>query len=278
MDAPSLIKPIPDQVVNELAAYGPLQLKEFFQSADQALHFQASLTNGQALPKGLICTEDGMLTGIPAKATTGLYEIVLTVKNAAGAMNTTFKLTVKPSLSGTHSLDYIEKLKAQVWQAIEGELPMPELNIHDLPITELDIYYLLERWGCISIWDANNLDPAGEKQLLTLEGASQHYEIYDRGSCLVACPKDLFSHERTFADGMVTACVLAREAYARGWTMELAALDKFKRVIWVEVQHLIELHKKPVEILNYFPTPDDARVYMAQLRPLSYDQKPDSAL
>src|SRR5665811_1280132 len=103
MAAPILIKPVPAQIVNEQAAYGPFDLKEFIQTPDKKLNlrFQGGLADGGALPKGMICTEDGILTGIPAKGTQGNYEIKVTVQNDDGAEEAKFLFTIKPSIADT---------------------------------------------------------------------------------------------------------------------------------------------------------------------------------
>ncbi len=258
-----LVNPIPSQVVNELASYGPFDLKQFIQAAEgmPALRFQAELKSGEALPKGMICTSDGILTGIPAKDTQGNYEVVVTAEGDSGAQTATFVLTIKPSLASGDS-DYLDKLKAQVWEALQQHLPIPELGeMLERPISKLDIYYLLERWGIITIWDAFNLDPPSEKKLLTLEGVSKHYNVYDRGSSLIACPKDLFSHERNLEDSLQTARAMAREVYKRNWTIEMAGLDKMVRAAWLQIQHLGDESGKHLEIINYTPSPDDIRLY-----------------
>lgn len=264
MAAPVLIKDIPDQIVNEMASFGPLDLKPFFQS-DNPIQFSAELKNGQALMTGMILTGDGILTGIPAKDSQGLYEIIITASNEQGSTQATLVLTIKPTLA-TNETAYIDKLKAQVWEAVEQQLPIPQLGeLLALPITKLDIYYILERWGTLTIWDAFNLDPPHEKHLLTLEGASEHYYVYDRGSSLIMCPKDLFSHERTLKDGIQTAKALAREIYKRDWTIEMAGLDVWTRAAWVEFQRLGDLHSRHIEIINYQPTNEEIRVYHDQV-------------
>lgn len=266
MDAPQLTKPIPAQVINEKAAYGPFDLKQFISSQDgeASLQFSAELTDGSALPKGMICTADGILTGIPAKGTEGNYEIKLSIQNEAGALETSFVFLIKPSLAESGTA-YTDELKNQVWEALEKNIPLPDLGeLYDRPITALDIYYILERWGSLTIWDAFNFEPPGEKKLLQLEDASEHYNIYDRGSCLVAAPKDLFSFERTTADGLQSAQAIAREAFNRGWTVELAGFRKYTRAAWVQLQQLSELYGRPVDILNYNATPDDVKTYNNQ--------------
>lgn len=261
MEAPAVIKDIPPQIINALAAYGPFNFKEFIQTKDASpLQFTAELKSGGGLPKGLICTADGFLTGIPAKEAVGNYEVLLTATNEAGTVTTTFMLTIKPSLS--EGGDYLDKVKAQVWKALKEQLPIPDLGaMYDRPITLLDIYYLLERWSVITIWDAYNLDPPGEKKILTLEGVSRHYNVYDRGSCIVGAPKDLFSYERTLVDGIQTAQALAREAHKREWTVELTGFEKLTRATWVEIQRLNDSTEKKIEVMNYNPTPDDVKVY-----------------
>jgi hypothetical protein len=264
MDAPVLIKPIPAQVVNEHAAFGPFDLKAFIQVTEgsPAARFSAELKNGQALPTGMICTEDGILTGIPADETQGLHEITITAQNAAGSITADLVLTIKPSMTTTGN-EYINQLKTQVWDALKQNLPIPDFgDILDRPISPLEIYYLLERWGTLTMWDAFNLDPASEKKLLTLKGVSEHYNVFDRDSCLVMCPKDLFSYERTLEDGLQTARVMAQEIYKRGWTVQMAGPDKFVRAAWVEIRLLGDKHGKHLEVINFSPTPEDAKLYL----------------
>lgn len=265
MAAPILDTPIPPQVVNEMAAYAAYDLKKHIHAQDDStISFTAEIKGGAALPKGMILTSDGILTGIPAKETQGIYEIVVTAASDTGSINTTFVLTIKPALAQTEA-GYIEKLKAQVWEALEKNLPVPELRgLMELPVSQMDIYYLLERWGTLTIWNAFNLDPPSEKKLLNLPGASEHYYVYDRGSSLIMCPKDLYSHERTAADGMMTAKAMAREVYKRDWTIEMAGLSKWTRNVWVELQILGDEHGKYLDIVNYTPSKEDENIYTVQ--------------
>jgi hypothetical protein len=267
MSAPVLIQPIPPQVVNERAAYGPFDLKAYIEAPEEGsspVRFSGELDSGQALPKGMICTEDGIVTGIPGKDTHGNYQIIITAENEEGSIQTTFSLTIKPSVAGGTS-EYADQLKAQVWDALGKNLPIPDLSeLYDRPVTDLDIYYLLERWGTITVWDAFNLEPAGEKHLLTLDGASPHYYVYDRGSCLVAAPVDLFSSVRTLEDGLRTARAIAGEVYKRQWTIQMAGFDKFIRAAWIEVQHLGDKYGKRLDVINFKPTYDEVKLYTSQ--------------
>lgn len=268
MEAPVLLKPIPAQVVNEQAAFNPFDLKQFIQTPDGSMDvlFRAELKSGQSLPQGLICTTDGILTGIPAIGTQGNHEIIVTAENKAGSIKAEFIFRIKPSLLESKTASYANQLKSEVWQALEKQLAIPNLDeLLAREFTPLDMYYLLERWGLLTIWDAFNLDPPDEKKLLQLAGTSEHYNIYDRGSCLIAAPKDLFSHERTLEDGLQTARVMAKEAYKRGWTVELIGFEKLARAAWIEFQHLSEQHGNRLEVINYEPSKHDLELYDLQV-------------
>lgn len=277
MQAPVLVKPVPAQVVNEQAAYGPFDLKEFIQAPDKSpVKFIAELTSGQSLPKGMICTEDGIVTGIPAKDTQGNYEIVVTASNEGGSIKANFVFAIKPSLLTTTEANYFDQLKSQVWEALEQNLPIPELGaLLERPITPLDINYILERWGILIVWDAFNLDPPGTKIPLTLEGASQHYNVFDRGSCIIAAPKDLYTYNRTLLDSLQTARAVAKEVFNRGWTIEMAGYFKLTRATWVEIQHLNDQYGKSLEIINYSPRPEDIKLYTTQAIELVEQRAPE---
>lgn len=266
MQVPVLIKQIPNQGVNERAAFGPFDLKDYIHDPDGGqLVFSAEVSDGSSLPKGMICTADGIVTGIPAKDTSGNYEIVIDAYNDAGGIQAKFVLNIMPAFVDKNTQAYADELKSQIWQALEQNQAAPELmELLDRAITPLDVYYLLERWGTLTIYDAFNLEPPGEKKLLTLEGASEHFLTYDRGSCLVACPKDLFSHERTLADAIASCAALAREAYKRNWTVELIGFEKYTRAAWVEIQHLSHKNNRKMEVLNYEPSTVDMKLQYMQ--------------
>lgn len=226
--------------------------------------YSAELSAGTPLPEGIACTADGVLTGIPVANTEGVYEIVITANNASKIPFTTkFQLTIKSKMSA----DVFTNFKSQVWDALLKNLPVPELaDILNRPISAVELYYLLQRFGVLTIWDVYNLEVPGEKVLLNLEGASQHYNIYDRGSCIVGAPKELFSHERTLEDALMTARAMAREVYKRNWTIELAGFNKMIRGAWVELQHLGNKNNRHIDILRYHPSQEDLRIYAEQVR------------
>lgn len=167
----------------------------------------------------------------------------------------------------TKEEDLGSKLKSQIWQAYkEGHAPPPGIEqLISLPITQLDVYYLLERWGTLTVWDAFNLDSPSEKKLLSLAGTSEHFNVFDRGSSLIMAPKSLFSNERTILDGIKTAKALANEIYNRKWTIEMAGLDKWMHAFWVELQHLGDKHGHNLDIVNYMPTSGEIRTYNAEV-------------
>ena len=272
---PTLIKPIPAQITNEMAAYGPFDLKAFISPTTGAPHFLAELSDGGSLPNGLICTEDGLLTGIPAKDTHGNYVIKIIATENTESLEAELVLTIKPSLAEDDTR-YFDQLKAQVWEALDQNLPPPDFGaMMEEAINPLEIDYLLERWAVIIIWDAFNLDPAQGRKPLSIPGVSPLYQVYDRGSSIVATPKDLFDHKRTIADGLQTARALAQEVYKRGWTIEMAGYGKLTRAVWVELQHLGDQHGNRLEIINFTPTADLIEIYRTQAieRPRNFPEQ-----
>lgn len=265
-------KPIPPQIINEGATYGPLRLSEFVEVSSDGgqAYFHAELSDGQPLPKGLICTTDGIINGIAGADTHGIYKVIVVVVNdEAEELKIEFDFTINPrmTMGDENSNQLFKKMKAEIWEALGKNLPLPEMQaLLDRPITEVEIYYLLQRFATLTIWDVYNLDYPGEKRILQLEGMSKHYNIYDRGCCLVGSPKDLFSHERTLEDTLQTARVMAREVYKRGWVIEFAGFDKMVRAAWVEIQHEGDKYGKPLEILHYNPSNDDMSIYAKEAK------------
>ncbi len=266
----NLKKPIPTQVVNEGATYGPLNLAEFVESTNGGkVYFRAELSDGQPLPKGLICTTEGIVNGIAAAGTHGMYKVnVVIVNDEADELYAEFDLTIKPRMAmESDENNTLRKLKVEVWEALGKNLPIPEMKeILNRPITAIEIYYLLQRFATLTIWDVYNLDYPGKIVPLQLEGVSKYYNIYDRGCCIVGTPKDLFSHERTLEDTLQTARVMAREVYKRGWVIEFAGFDKMVRAAWVELQILGDKFGKPLEILHYSPSPEDVLIYQKEIQ------------
>jgi hypothetical protein len=273
--APIVINPIPPLVMNEGATFGPFDLLDYVRSPDEVsgeLSFEAGLADGNGLPAGLMCTVDGFISGLPPIGTAGEYDIELTVTNASGIpliLPIPMTIQTRPALDDASQMDV---LKTQIWDALGKGLPLPDLaSIMDRPITATEIYYLLQKFAVLTIWDVYNLEPAGDLVALMLPNASKHYHIYDRGSCLVAAPKELFSHERTLADSLQTAKALAQEVYKRGWTIEFSGFNKMVKAAWVEVQILGQKHNKPLDIMHYTPTDEDLKLYTVQSQAANLD-------
>lgn len=138
-------------------------------------------------------------------------------------------------------------------------------NANKLSFTPADFYYLLERFASFAVWNVHNLNRPGELKPLNLENASKYFNVYDRGSCIVADPKNLFDHRRTLEDALKTARAVAGEVYKREWTVELAGFDKMVRAAWIEIQHLINIHGKPLEVLHFSPSIRDVKIYQSQM-------------
>lgn len=279
MAALILAKAIPDQVINEGAAYKPLDFKQFIQATDarSQLRFQAGLADGSSLPQGLICTSDGVLSGIPARGTEGSYVVVIKAEDIEGeSLTANFNLLVK-AVNIAQQTDLLRDLKSQVWEAVGKGQPLPEMpdlkTLFNWPITPFDIYYLLERFAYLTIWDAYNPDAPSKAKLLTLKTASVHYNVFDRGSCIVGAPKDLFSSARTPRDALITARAMAEEVHNRGWTIEFSGFDKMVRAAWVKLQVLGKQKGKYIEILHYAAPPEDAVIYTKEISALG-EQKP----
>jgi len=148
--------------------------------------------------------------------------------------------------------------KQDIWQAILQGQSIPELTaLLDRPITHQEVYYLLSRVAYFVIWDANNANPAGPLSALALKNASEHFHVYDRGSCIVATPKHLFDHTRTLFDAVKTAQAIAQEVFQRGWAVEFGGFDKMVRAAWVEFELLSQKHTKTVEYSYFNPTAHD---------------------
>lgn len=265
---PVLKAPIPLQITHEGGNYR-LNLPDYIQSPNEIsgkVQFYAELSDGNALPSGLICLPDGVLSGIPAKDTQGSHIVVIKAENESGQTFTTeFSLTIKDKPEIEDINQHFTELKAKVWEALGEGLPLPDLTeLLNRPLTHDDIYYLLRRFATLKIWDVYNLDPPSEPKLLELEGISKHYHVYDRGCYLVGVPKDLFDYERTLEDALMTAKAMANEVFKRGWTVEFTGFGKMARACWVELQLLGDKSDRSIEIIHYTPTSKDMRLYEAE--------------
>jgi len=265
---PVLLKEFPPFVTNEKAAFGPIHLFDYIDMTMVEygpVKFFAEVDGGASLPKGLICTITGVLGGIPAEGTAATYNLHIIVENDRGMLLENTPLTINPSLTMEEPTQFAN-FKSEVWAALGKDLPLPGLqDVVNRPVTPLEIYYLLQRFAVLTIWDVYNLEAPGKKVLLDLPGANKYYNIYNRGSCLIAAPKDLYSHARTLEDALQASRLLAKEAYKRGWTIEFAGFNKMIRSAWIELQLQADKNNgKRIEILHYRPTTDDIKIYQKE--------------
>lgn len=270
--APVLVKEIPPQMFSEGAAF-EVNLNDYIQSPNPesgTVRFVGELDDGRSLPAGIICTENGMLSGIPAKGTMGSYQFVIIAENESGIpLVTQFPFTIKERIAMSEDEMLVSHFKSKVWEALGKNLPLPDIgDIVDRPLSAIEIYYLMERFASLTIWNVYNLDSPSEKKLLTLAGCSPHYAIYDCGSCIIGAPKELFSHVRTLEDALQTARVMAKEAFDRNWTIEFGGFNKMARASWVELQLLADKYGKQIDVLHYTPSNQDVSLYQTQAKTL----------
>jgi hypothetical protein len=298
--APVLISPIPALALPEEAAFTPIDLKEYVRSPNEisgSLRFSALLADGRSLPIGLDCSDEGVISGTASKGTAGEYNVTLTIENDSDIplivwVKLSIQAQVVPEEASTpqpveeapqaepepqetppieeplsaEDKAFIPNLKSQVWKALGENAPVPEMeHLLSRPLSAVEIYYLLQRFAVLTIWDVYNLEVPGDKIALNLPENSPYYNIYDRGSCLVAAPKDLYTHKRTIEDALKAARAMANEVYKRGWTIEFAGFSKMARAAWIELQLLGDKHGKAIEILHYKPSSEDLKIYSAKL-------------
>jgi hypothetical protein len=268
--APVLIKPLPPFAFYEGRQLGPIDLNEYIVTPDEesgAVKFYASMYNdGEDMPSRIICSEDGLFGGIPAEGTKGNYRIMIFAQNRSIdslIVETEFTISEIPAAEDPAMF---ANVKSQVWEALGNNQPASALSeALARPITAAEVYYLMQRFGSMTIWDVYNLETPGPKTVLNLPDISAHYNIYDRGCCIVGAPKSLFSYERTLNDAIQTAKVMAREVYKRGWTIEFGGFNKMVRAAWIELQVLQSKFNKPIEIMHYTATQKDLAIFEAQV-------------
>ena len=263
------------------------------------LLYTVELENDTGLPADLDYTITGIVYGQcrPPALEASPYKITVTVSNGSETpLTTDFELEVLPALSAEDEwaidntladefeeetqLDEDEERalfkslqeqaekeerfseeKQTIWEAIIQGQTIPELSaLINRPITHQEVYYLLSRIAYFVIWDANNSAPAGALHALALKGASEHFNVFDRGACIVATPKQLFDHNRTLQHAVHTAQAMAREVFQRGWRVEFGGFDKMVRAAWIEFELLSEKFDKPVSYSYFQPSPHDVDI------------------
>lgn len=252
-------------------------------------------TEGGLLPFALDYTITGVIYGQcrPPALERSPYKVNVIVSNGSGELTTQFELEILPALRPEDEwsldtsfedefeesiqleeeeeralLDELDETsekenqflaeKREIWEAIIQGDTIPELKeLMERPISHQEIYYLLSRISYFVIWNANDAAPAGELHALQLKGASEMFHVYDRGSCIVATPKQLFDHNRTLKHGVQTAQAMANEVFERGWRVEFGGFDKMVRAAWVEFELLSQKYGKPVSYSYFQPSSQD---------------------
>lgn len=246
--------------LNELSEIEAIDLREFLKIPKGAgdLFFEVD-EEGDRLPLGLLLSEAGVLSGKPAQGTSKptAYEVAIVVQ---GEKVSPFLMTLKIKIDearepeGEEAL-WVNKLQ-NYWRSFANDLSLPDIEtILTREVSASDIYYLLERYGTLMIWNADDLRPADKGQLFAVEGISSRYNVYDFDVVLVATPKALYDPARTIKDGYITAEAMVNEIHKRAWNIEMAGHDKLMRRAWLEVQKLNRLGKgHHIEIHNYSPS------------------------
>jgi hypothetical protein len=163
---------------------------------------------------------------------------------------------------GRKNSEELNLLQQSVWQALsEGKPHAADLKeLSERGVTPLEVNHLLERWATLTLYDAFTVEPPGVKKPLELVGASEHYLVYDRGPCILLGPKNLFCHERTFADGMKTVEAASDEVFKRNWAVDLVGYYIWQRVAWVRLQCLALQNGCGVQVLGFQPAVQDHRI------------------
>jgi hypothetical protein len=253
---------IPPFKVNEGAEFDAVDLKDYIDNpGDHPLEFKVDTEESDLLPAGMVCAKNGVLSGAPiagvAKELSYKVVIVVTCGDLTPlALDLEIAVYESIAAEGAEFTD----LK-NFWQAFANDLALPDIKtILEREISPADIYYLLGRYGTLIVWNADDLRPAEGGELISIEGVSERYNVYDFEVALVASPKGLYDSKRNLKDGYQTAEAMINEVYKRKWNIEMAGYDKLVNTAWIEVQRLNDLHADhKIEVYNYAPTQAAAR-------------------
>ena len=236
-----------------------------------SLKFSAELSLGGPMPENLTCSEDGVISGILARNTAALlphsvsvvaegeaieplaFDIYLYIVAAEGAEAEEAE-ELQPA-----ELEFDLEQFDQYWKAFNDKLDLPDLEeLLTRQITKRDIYYFINKFATLTVWNADDYRPADVGELISIQGESEHFMVYNFDVALVATPKDLYSTSRTMGDALQTARSMVQEAYKRKWNVELAGLDKMVSAGWVEAEWL---NKNKAEykmaVKNFIPSEND---------------------
>ncbi len=236
-----------------------------------SLKFSAELSLGGAMPENLTCSEDGVISGILARNTAALlphsvsvvaegeaieplaFDIYLYIVAAEGAEAEEAE-ELQPA-----ELEFDLEQFDQYWKAFNDKLDLPDLEeLLTRQITKRDIYYFINKFATLTVWNADDYRPADVGELISIQGESEHFMVYNFDVALVATPKDLYSTSRTMGDALQTARSMVQEAYKRKWNVELAGLDKMVSAGWVEAEWLNKNKDEyKMAVKNFIPSEND---------------------
>lgn len=274
----------------EGVAIEPIDLKSYIRMPEGAsVTFLAELALGDGLPKGVSCSEDGILSGTPEKGTADeLPYDILVVASSGNRQPLIFDLylTIYPMkslgivLPEEESEAYLKAQREQMkkeygidleqldqFWALFSDDEGPDLTeLLTRKVTPAEIYALLGRFATLTLWNSDDITPAVNGKIIEIEGASQHFLVYDFKVALITTPKDLYASDRTLEDALQTARAMVHEIQRRGWNIQLAGYDKMVTAAWVEANRLNSLGRGPAIKVEYFsPTPADQHVLKQSL-------------
>lgn len=222
-------------------------------STNAEMSFEASVDGNSPLPEGLSFSKEGVLSGTPnAKTARDMpYEIVVKVDTSTDQLTFNFSLYIFKTVT----IDEIKEIRLDTWRELaeNGIVPEDMQEVINRPTTKQDIYHLLQRFATFTVWNADDLRLADIGEMVEVKGISKHYNVYDFEVCLVATPKELYSHNRTLGDSLETAKAMVRDVHKRGWHVEFGGFDRMATAAWYEVRKTNATNQHQMEVRNYQP-------------------------
>lgn len=263
---------VPTIFAQEGSTIESVDLKKFVAAEDNIAAIQYSLDalESSPLPSGIQFSSSGIISGTLESNTAKFkpYECIFIAKTSKTdyvKIPVTFIVYKRTILSADKEKKLLEIYEAfdNFWKISDAELPLPDIgSILEREVTTQDIYYLLGRFATLIVWNADDLSSPQNGKLITIEGMSDKFSVYDFGSALVTIPKQLFTSQRGLRDTIIAAQAVAQEVHKRRWNIDIAGYDKMVSATWVEIQ---KLNKKTPEFQIKVPNYDEA--------PLERDQQ-----
>ena len=197
-ESPVLVKEIEPQQANEGLPLKLLNLKKYISnvsSEDGETRFTLSLADGQPLPLGLVCTQEGEFTGVPRVGThqSEPYSILVIAKNDADVpLIAYFDLTISQSKRATYEAkqegassakaagapdledqlkEYLSLVDEDLAKEFSDDMP-EEIKAAKEAIKDSDFYgnyseseffemfveYLIKKYAAVRVYDVYNFD------------------------------------------------------------------------------------------------------------------------